>query len=420
MWARIGARSNMPQKNFRTAGAFPGLRVGIRLLAGVLVAVAISGCATLERLPAVTYAEARQIDILDIPDARFYVSDTNRIYDVAIKAYQRSNRVRPAQTRHFLALSGGGDDGAFGAGLLVGWSARGNRPQFDMVTGVSTGALSAPFAFLGRDYDQNLTQLYTETSARDIFTKRPTLIAAVASDSLVDNAPLRTMIEHSVASRMVPRLAEEYGKGRLLSVLTTNLDQSRPVIWNIGAIAASNNPKARDLIIDVLLASASIPAIFPPVMLDVTVDGQKRQEMHVDGGTIAQVFFYPPSFSIRGAAKRFGLDEKALRERKRVAYVIRNGRFFRQDESVQLRTLAIAKEALSTMTMSSGVNDTYRMYTLARRDGVDFNLASIGEDFTVPYKGPFDPGYMQALFAYGYERGRAGYPWRKVPPGYTN
>jgi Patatin-like phospholipase len=289
-----------------------------------------------------------------------------------------------------------------------------------MVTGVSTGALSAPFAYLGRDYDQNLTQLYTETSARDIFNKRPLLIAAVASDSLVDNAPLRRMIEHYVDAAMVQKIAEEYAKGRLLFVLTTNLDQSRPVIWNIGAIAASNNPRARDLIVDVLLASASIPAIFPPVMLDVTVDGQKRQEMHVDGGTIAQVFFYPPSFSIRGAAKRLGVDEKALRERKRVAYVIRNGRFFRQDESVQLRTLSIAKEALATMTVSSGVNDTYRMYTLARRDGVDFNLASISEDFTVPYKGPFDPGYMQSLFAYGYEKGRAGYPWRKVPPGYTN
>jgi predicted acylesterase/phospholipase RssA len=348
------------------------------------------------------------------------VSDTNRIYDVAIKAYQRSNRTRPAQTRNFIALSGGGDDGAFGAGLLVGWSAHGNRPEFDMVTGVSTGALSAPFVFLGRAYDQRLAGMYTETNAGDIFQRRPLLIAAVTSDSLVDNAPLRKLIESNVDTAMVQKIAEEYGKGRLLFVLTTNLDQSRPVIWNIGAIAATNNPKARDLIIDVLLASASIPAVFPPVMLDVTVDGQKRQEMHVDGGTVAQVFFYPPSFSIRGAAARLGVDVQKLRERRRVAYVVRNGRFFRPDESVQLKTIAIAKEALSTMTMSSGINDTYRMYTLARRDGVDFNLASIGEDFTVPYKGPFDPGYMQALFAYGYEQGRAGYRWKKVPPGYAN
>lgn len=410
----------MPQNIFCTSGALRKLRTGICVSVGLLAAVAVSGCATLERLPAVTYAEARQLDILDIPDARFYVSDVNRIYDVAIKAYQRSNRVRPAHTRNFLALSGGGDDGAFGAGLMVGWSAHGDRPQFDMVTGVSTGALSAPFAFLGRAYDQKLAGMYTETNAGDIFQRRPVLIAAVASDSLVDNTPLRKLIESSVDAAMVRHIAEEYGKGRLLFVLTTNLDQSRPVVWNIGAIAASNSPQARELIVNVLLASASIPAVFPPVMLDVTVDGQKRQEMHVDGGTIAQVFFYPPSFSLKGAAARLGIDAEKLRARKRVAYVIRNGRFFRPEESVQLRTLTIAKEALSTMTMSSGINDTYRMYTLARRDGVDFNLASIGEDFTVPYKGPFDPGYMQALFAYGYEKGRAGYPWKKVPPGYSN
>jgi hypothetical protein len=99
--------------------------------------------------------------------------------------------------------------------------------------------------------------------------------------------------------------------------------------------------------------------------------------------------------------------------------VIRNGRFTRSEESVQLRTIAIAREALSTMIASSGVNDTYRMYLLAKRDGVDFNLASIGDDFDVSYKGPFDKEYMQTLFAYGYQKGRAGYPWQ-APPGYVN
>lgn len=411
----------MPQTEFRLAVAIGGLRAGIRLFACVLATSVFSGCATLERLPAATYAQSDQTNLLDIPDARFYVSDTKQIYDVAIKAYQRSLRSHPAdRVRNYLAISGGGDDGAFGAGLLVGWSERGNRPEFDVVTGVSTGALSAPFAFLGRAYDQQLAHIYTETSAADIFEKRPTLIAAVASNSVTDNAPLRRMVTNYVDAAMVQRIAEEYGKGRLLFVLTTNLDQGRPVIWNIGAIAASNNPQAQDLIVDVLMASASIPAVFPPVMLDITVGGVKHQEMHVDGGTVAQVFFYPPSFSIRGAARRLGVDEKTLRARKRVAYVIRNGRFFRAEESVKLQTIAIAKEAISTMTMSSGINDTYRMYMLARRDGVDFNLASIGEDFTVPYKGPFEPNYMQSLFSYGYEKGRAGYRWQKVPPGYSN
>ncbi|MGB9041121.1 MAG: patatin-like phospholipase family protein [Pseudolabrys sp.] len=398
------------------------LRVGALFGIAALVGVGVAGCAGLDRLPAVSYAQAKQTDILDIPDARFYISEKSRIVDLAVKANQRRNlSLGPSATRHFIAISGGGDDGAFGAGLLVGWSARGDRPEFDVVTGVSTGSLSAPFVFLGQKYDAQLKEIYTDTTANDIFVSRPTVLAAIASDAVSDSAPLRRMIARYLDQTMVQRIAEEYNKGRLLFILTTNLDQGRPVIWNIGAIAASNNPKAQDLIIDVLLASASIPAVFPPVMLDVTVDGARHQEMHVDGGTIAQAFLYPPSFSLKSAAARAGISEIKLRkERKRVAYVIRNGRFTRSEESVQLRTIAIAREALSTMIASSGVNDTYRMYLLAKRDGVDFNLASIGDDFDVPYKGPFDKEYMQTLFAHGYQKGRAGYPWQKAPPGYVN
>jgi predicted patatin/cPLA2 family phospholipase len=388
----------------------------------MIVGAALGGCATLERLPAVTYAQAKRTDILDIPDARFYVSETKQILNLAVKASQRRNLARGVTaTRYFLAISGGGDDGAFGAGLLVGWSDRGDRPEFDVVTGVSTGSLSAPFVFLGRAYDPQLKAVYTETNANDVFQKNVPLISALTGDSLTSNAPLRAMIARRLDDEMIRRIAEEYSKGRLLFILTTNLDQARPVIWNIGAIAASNNPKARDLIIDVLLASAAIPVVFPPVMLDVTVDGQRHQEMHVDGGTIAQAFLYPPSISLRTGAARVGVNEKTLRtERKRVAYVIRNGRFVRPEESVELRTIAIAKEALSTMIASSGVNDTYRMFLLARRDGVNFNLASIGDDFDVPYKGPFNQEYMQSLYDYGYQKGRAGYPWQKAPPGYVN
>jgi predicted patatin/cPLA2 family phospholipase len=382
---------------------------------------AVAGCASIERLPAVPYAQAQQTEVLNIPDARFYVSDSKRIYAIALKAYERRNKVRAASaTQYFLAISGGGDDGAFGAGLLVGWSERGDRPSFDVVTGVSTGSLSAPFAFLGRDYDQRLKEVYTETGVDDVLQRRIPLMSLTSGDALFDSTPLREMIARYVDSAMVRRIAEEYAKGRLLFILTTNLDQGRPVIWNIGAIAASDNPKARDLIIDVLLASASIPAVFPPVMINVTVDGQNLQEMHVDGGTIAQAFLYPPSFSLKQAAIRLKIDEKKLRAvRKRVAYIIRNGRLSRPEENVKVQTLEIAKQAISTMIASSGVNDTYRMYLTTQRDGVGFNLASIGDDFNVPYKGPFDKDYMRAVFDYGYEKGRAGYAWQKTPPGYA-
>lgn len=398
--------------------------VCVRVVAFIALFAAINavsvGCASIERLPAVRFEQAQQTNILNIPDARFYVSDSKRIHSIAQKAHERRNQ-RPiaSSPQYILANSGGGDDGAFGAGLIVGWGDRGDRPAFDVVTGVSTGALSAPFAFLGKDYDSRLKEIYTETGAEQIFERRP-ILAAVANDAMASSGPLREMIAHYLDDVMIRRIAEEYEKGRLLFILTTNLDQGRPVIWNIGAIAESNHPRARELIIDILLASASIPAIFPPVMLDVTIDGQRYQEMHVDGGTVAQAFLYPPSFSLRRAAARLAVDtEKFRTKRKRIAYVIRNGRFLRSEESVRLQTIAIAKQAIATMTASSGLNDTYRMYLITKRDGVDFNLASIGDDFNVPYKGPFDNNYMQTLFAYGYQKGRAGYHWQKIPPGYA-
>jgi predicted patatin/cPLA2 family phospholipase len=389
-------------------------------MTAAVIAFALVGCASIERLPAVSFADAQKVDILDIPEARFYLNDTLRINAIAAKAFERRNKVRTSSaTQNFLAISGGGDDGAFGAGLLAGWSERNDMPVFDVVTGVSTGSLSAPFAFLGRDYDAQLKAVYTETDADDIFESRSMVISAVSGDALNDSRPLRNMISRHVDATMVRRLAEEYAKGRLLLILTTNLDQGRPVIWNIGAIAASDNPKARDLIIDVLLASASIPAVFPPVMIDVTVDGHRYQEMHLDGGTVAQAFLYPPSFSLKRAAVQFSRGDKKLTKRKRVAYIIRNGRLSRPEEDVKVQTLAIAKQALSTMITSSGVNDTYRMYLTTQRDGVEFNLASIGDDFTVPYKGPFDRGYMRTVFDYGYRQGLAGYSWQKTPPGYA-
>ena len=375
----------------------------------------LGGCAGLDRLPAVTVAEAQKSSILDIPDARFQVNDTARINAVAQKVQQRRIAAGTAsKPLRFLVISGGGDDGAFGAGLLVGWSARGDRPQFDVVTGVSTGSLSAPFAFLGRDYDGPLRRIYSDSVAGDIFQSRA-IVTVLAQDGVVDSAPLRHMIDGYVDAAMVDQLAAAYRAGRLLLILTTNLDQGRPVIWNLGAIAESGHPHARELIVDVLLASASIPAIFPPVMINATVDGQTFQEMHVDGGTVAQAFMYPPSFSLRRFAGRAASEET----RRPVVYIIRNGRFARPEASVERQTLAIAKQALATMTTSSGVNDTYRMYLIAQRDGVAYNLASIEDDFDVPYKGPFDQAYMRSLFDYGYNKIRGRNAWQKAPPGYV-
>jgi len=382
--------------------------------------VVLCGCTQLDRLPSVTLSDVQNVSVLGIADARFYPErNAKEIEALALKVYERQLKSRDRSARtgsagpaHFLVISGGGDNGAFGAGLLVGWSERGNRPQFDLVTGISTGALTAPFAFLGPEHDSTLRELYTQITPGDVFTKRD-LFAAVNNDAMADTSPLRSMIARYLDQSMIEKIAREYEKGRLLLVATTNLDQGRPVIWNIGAIAESKHPGARDLIMKVLLASAAIPGAFPPVMFDVEIDGKPHQEMHVDGGAMAQAFLYPSSLRLKRLSQRNKIT------RKRIAYIIRNGRPFKDEESVKRQTLSIAAQAISTMTASSGMNDTYRIYLTAKRDGIDFNLAFIDDGFTVPYKEPFERGYMQSLFNYGYQKGLAGYPWKKTPFGYT-
>ncbi len=359
--------------------------------------------------------------MLGIPNARFMPSDVDQLQQEFVAAARREIDVRqraglhgPLPPMEMLAISGGGDDGAFGAGLLVGWTARGDRPNFKAVTGVSTGALTAPFAFLGPEYDPQLREVYTETTASDIFTPRGKL-AAIFQDAMGDTAPLRETVSRLLDDHMVQRIGEEYQKGRLLLIMTSNLDAGQECIWNIGAIAASGKPEARELIIKILMASAAIPAVFPPVMIDLDVDGQHLQEMHVDGGVFAQVFLYPPGIDAAEASSMAGTVG-----RQRDAYIIRNGRLLSSGTSVERRTLPIARRAVSTMIASSGVNDMIRFYAVTRRDHVGYHLAYIGGDFTPPYKGPFDQDYMRSLFQYGFDQGRAGDEWKGSPPGWEH
>jgi hypothetical protein len=315
---------------------------------------------------------------------------------------------------NFLAVSGGGDDGAFGAGLLLGWTETGRRPEFKLVTGISTGALIAPFAFLGPSYDGKLKQVYTETSSKDIFSSR-NFLAAFFDDALSDTTPLFNLISKYVNEEMLRDIAREYEKGRLLLIGTTYLDARRAVIWNIGAIASSGDPNAADLIRKILRASAAIPAAFPPVMIDVDVNGTPYQEMHVDGGAIAQLFLYPPEVGRRMLQAR---ESGVAVRRERHAYIIRNARLGVDWSAVERNTLDIAGRAISTMIHVGGLNDLFRVYMITQRDGVDYNLAYIEDDFQAPERKEdgFDPGYMNALFNYGLAKARQGYEWKKFPP----
>lgn len=387
------------------------------LVALLATQIGLSGCATPQRLPAVPAAEMTDTSKV-FGVTRFLVSresGTFRAEALSSLAKERSwlasqgakaeQGLPPAS---LLAVSGGGDNGAYGAGFLKGWTATGSRPEFKVVTGISTGALIAPFAFLGPRYDYVLERVYTGTGPKDIFKKRG-LGGAIFGDAVADTRPLARVIDSYVTPELLEEIAGEYAKGRLLLVGTTNLDSLEPVIWNMTAIAAWRDPYAVALFRKVLLASASIPGAFPPVMIDVDVDGHRYQEMHVDGGTIAQVFAYPPSLSLAGAP-----------DRKRFLYIIRNAPLDADWESVNRRTISIAARAIASLTRTQGIGDLYRIYSAASRDHVDFNLTFIPATFDAPHLEQFDTAYMRALFQAGFTAAQAPAPWRKQPPGFSD
>ena len=377
------------------------------------------GCAAPSRQPAVPASDTVRAQIPGIPGVRYVIPEGLASFEPDVRhaaAAEQQARARagvtgPLPPAAFLALSGGGDNGAFAAGLLNGWSVAGNRPEFKLVTGISTGALIAPFAFVGgAKYDRALRDFYTGVTSKDVIEER-NLLAALTGDAMADNAPLRRLVDKVMTAELMQEIAAEHAKGRVLLIGTTNLDARRGVIWNLTKIAASGHPNSLQLIRDLMIASAAIPGGFPPMMIDVEVDGRRHQEMHVDGGASAQVFVYPTSLDVQA------LSAEADMVRDRSLYLIRNSKLTPGWSEVERRTLSIAGHAVASLITQQGVGDLYRIYAIAQRDGVDFNLAFISSGFDAPHPQEFDANYMRALYKVGYELATQGKPWVKRPPG---
>ncbi|MCC2978286.1 patatin-like phospholipase family protein [Sphingomonas sp. PL-96] len=323
---------------------------------------------------------------------RFWSEDDDAAYDrwSASLLDQRRN-AGLAMPRTLLALSGGSDKGAFSAGLLNGWSRRGDRPSFDVVTGVSTGALIAPFAFLGPQEDAALTAIYTGIGARDVYRQR-VLRGLFGGSSLVDSRPLAKLIARYADVALVERVAAEHRKGRRLLVMTTNLDAQRGVIWDMGAIAAGTSPGRVALFQQVLLASASIPGVFPPVLIDATANGRHFAEMHVDGGAVSG-FFVLPSRLLAQAPR----DEAG----RGAIYLFYNGRYTPAFKVVKPDTFGILSRGLATSLryLDRGGVEEVRRFT---RDHTSaFRLCSIEGD-TLREDAPlFDTAHMRELYALG-------------------
>ena len=382
-------------------------------------AFTLSGCSFPARIQAVPQASTEKAEVVGMPGVRYYVDfEMQAFVQDMIESFYREQRFLTGQVQNdqlppanFLAISGGGDKGAFGAGLLCGWTTAGNRPVFKAVTGISTGALIAPFAFLGPKYDYILREVYTKISPKDVLKPRSIFTAAFFEDALADNAPLRRLIKRYVTEDILQEISREHERGRLLLIMTTNLDARKSVIWNMGKIAASGHPEALDLFTNIMLASAAIPAAFPPMMFDVEVNGKQYQEMHVDGGAMKQVFLYPPALKARAVSEQAGVF------REKNLYLIRNARLDPDWAEVERRTFSIATRAISSLIQTQGIGDLYKIYAETQRDGIDYNLAYIPKSFNVPHKENFGTEYMNKLFQTGYDLAVEGYRWEKAPPG---
>ena len=356
-----------------------------------------------------------QAAIPGIPDARFWGDESPLNHEAWLARSDRElAEAYPALIggeHNYLALSGGGAKGAFGAGVLAGWTDAGTRPEFEIVTGVSTGALIAPMAFLGSDYDELMEKLYTESKSDDIFVKVRGL-STLWNESAASSAPLRSLLENIVDDEMIKAIAAEHRRGRRLFIATTNLDAARAVLWSVSAIAASGDPKAGKLIRDIMLASASIPGVFPPVYFEVEVGGLVYDEMHVDGGMSTQVMLYPVGMDWPAIEERFGTVGSPN------VYVIRNAFLFPKYQQVEPKSVAIVGRSLGSLIRTQGLGDIYRIYFQSQKDGLDFHLAYIPQEFDMKSTEAFDQKFMTELFRLGRQMGQDGTAWIDIPPGF--
>ena len=385
----------------------------------VMLSIALGGCEALLRQPAPTDRAPPSLE--GFTDVRYYpfnpatpppASLSDAYMNEPSDAYQTEGN---ALVYNYLAVSGGGSDGAFGAGLLAGWTESGKRPPFKFVTGVSTGALIAPFAFLGSEYDGTLKEAYTTVSAERLYLAH-SMISLLWREALTDNKPFREMISKYIDEKLLDRIAAENRKGRRLYVLTTDLDREEPVVWDMGAIAASKSPDRVDLFRKVILASASIPAFFPPVLIKVKIDGQVRDELHVDGGVFAQSFFVGAQIDLRALERRAHPEWNGKIIHR--LYVIRNGRLDPQPRQVDRTLASISAYSIDTMLKASGINDLYRLYLGDLAGELELHYIAIPHDYVPTSLEEFNQAEMLKQYALGLNMGEQGIPWRRVPPGF--
>ena len=370
----------------------------------VFIWLALTGCASTGRLPPPTGRLNTALPAGFDQNVRFAFDSIDTFERDSASGLTRIRRAAPNGHINLLALSGGGAGGAFGAGVLVGWTQAGARPEFQIVTGVSVGALIAPFAFLGPSWDTQLTQALSGQGSRTLLQRH--LLGLLFDSSVYSGEPLRELVHHFVTAPMLEDIAREYRRGRMLFIETTDLDKGEPVIWNMGAIAARGGPAALRLFRQVLVASASIPGVFPPVLIRVRQDGRTYEEMHVDGGASAPMFIAPEIAALVSTRAK-PLGDATL-------YVIFNGTLGRPPKETPLDSVEIATSGLHANLTHAARTALIQTLALARSYGLRFEATAVPSDY--PFGGTldFEPAHMRRLFDYAMRCTQSGALW--TPP----
>jgi len=347
-----------------------------------------------------------------IPKARFWVDGSDAELQEFLKGSALTSAIAAPSSFDVLAISGGAYDGAYGAGVINGWTATGTRPKFAIVTGVSAGALIAPLAFLGPDYDPDIAEAFSGGVAQ-VLGDLGGVFALLGPPDLRRNS-LVDLVEKFLTPKVIAAIAREHTRGRRLFIVTTNLDAQRGMVWDMGAIAASGRPEARELFRDVLVASASIPGVFGPTYIEVEANGRRFREMHVDGGATTQVFILPDIV----LATRMGVA--APGHAPTHIWVVMNNHVTPQFEIVEAGLLPTISRSFSTLIKSSAKQTLFNTAEFVGRER--FNLTYIDSGFDnwlaahPDVKPGFNTPYMQALYGYGYAKARSSRLWTHDVP----
>jgi predicted acylesterase/phospholipase RssA len=351
----------------------------------------VAACSSIPRAPAPPTPEASVAPVGFPASVRRLGTDRDFLLKHADETLRRLRLAKAGAPICILALSGGGAGGAFGAGALVGMSRRGDRPQFDVVTGASVGALIAPFAFLGPSWDGELIEAFDSDRAEHLL--QPRGLSFLFRPGYYRSEPLIDLVDHFVTDRLVKAVADQAAQGRLLLVATTDLDKEEAVIWDIGAIAAQGGPKARELFRDVLVASASIPGLFAPVLIHVEGEGKAYDEMHADGG--ATQSFFVTSEIMQVEARHFPALDGAR------VFVLINGQLSVHPETTPQVPFSVLMRSFSAGLMSASRKTLELSADFAQRYQMEFHFTYIPERHA--FAGPLDFSHdaMHAIFDYG-------------------